>query len=536
MTKRAPGRASCSTSTARPRRSCSTTARASASSGCPQGARGCSIPPSRWPGLADPEGAIRHALLIRSTSDPLPALLRPGMKLTIAFDDISLPLPPMRKPDIRQRVIEAVLDMAAEAGVDDVHIIAALALHRRMTEAELRHAVGDRVYDAFAPHGLLYNHDAEDPDGMVILGETATRRGGADEPAGRRERSASSTSTSTSSLWTVDGSPRQPASRATPRSSTTTTCTPCCTVESFMDQHKSELHTSQLAPGQGLPRRGHQDLPDRDDGQQQHIRLRRADGVAAEARVGMERPRPAHVRRDADRAQGAAHAGQAQDLPVMASPYELTSVQAGEVEAVHKITTENVYRQQLVAVQGQTDILTMGLPYICPYNVNSIMNPILVMCLGLGYFFNMYRGKPLVREGGVLIMSAPHAVGVPPGAPPELHRLLRAGARRHDRPDRDRAEVREAVRRGRVVPPPLPHELRLPRRPSVLHVVLGSARAASTSVGSSSSAATHAPCVASASGRRRRCTTRSRWRPTSSGVTPTITHLHNPPIVMADVT
>jgi hypothetical protein len=35
------------------------------------------------------------------------------------------------------------------------------------------------------------------------------------------------------------------------------------------------------------------------------------------------------------------------------------------------------------------------------------MNPILVMCLGLGYFFNLYRGKPLVREGGVLIMSHP---------------------------------------------------------------------------------------------------------------------------------
>jgi hypothetical protein len=49
----------------------------------------------------------------------------------------------------------------------------------------------------------------------------------------------------------------------------------------------------------------------------------------------------------------------------------------------------------------------MGLPYICPYNVNSVMNPILVMCLGLGYFFNLYRGRPLVREGGVLIMSHP---------------------------------------------------------------------------------------------------------------------------------
>src|SRR5437016_2285243 len=123
--------------------------------------------------LDDPDAAIRHALLNPvGGTEPLPALLRPGMKLTIAFDDVSLPLPPMRRPDIRQRVIEAVLDMAAAAGVDDVQLIAALALHRRMTEAELRHALGDRVYDAFAPHGLLTQHDAEDPDNMLYVGET----------------------------------------------------------------------------------------------------------------------------------------------------------------------------------------------------------------------------------------------------------------------------------------------------------------------------------------------------------------------------
>ncbi|HBU03249.1 MAG TPA: transcriptional regulator, partial [Acidimicrobiaceae bacterium] len=129
-------------------------------------------PAEPLPGLPDPEAAIRHALLEPIDDDPLPELLKPGMKLTIAFDDISLPLPSMRKPDIRQRIIEQVLDMAAAAGVDDVHLIAALALHRRMTEDELRHALGDRVYDAFAPQGALYNHDAEDPDGMVELGRT----------------------------------------------------------------------------------------------------------------------------------------------------------------------------------------------------------------------------------------------------------------------------------------------------------------------------------------------------------------------------
>ena len=78
-------------------------------------------------------------------ADPLPSQLRAGMKLTIAFDDLSIPLPPMRAPDIRQRIIEQVLTMAADAGVDDVQIIAANALHRRMTAAEIKHIVGERV-------------------------------------------------------------------------------------------------------------------------------------------------------------------------------------------------------------------------------------------------------------------------------------------------------------------------------------------------------------------------------------------------------
>ena len=64
--------------------------------------------------LEDPDAAIRDALLNPlGDSSPLPELLFPGMRLTIAFDDISLPLPPMQSPDNRQRVIEAVLDMAA---------------------------------------------------------------------------------------------------------------------------------------------------------------------------------------------------------------------------------------------------------------------------------------------------------------------------------------------------------------------------------------------------------------------------------------
>ena len=51
-------------------------------------------PAEPLPALEHPDAAIREALVNPiGDSDPLPALLRPGMKLTIAFDDISLPLP-----------------------------------------------------------------------------------------------------------------------------------------------------------------------------------------------------------------------------------------------------------------------------------------------------------------------------------------------------------------------------------------------------------------------------------------------------------
>src|SRR4051812_34535000 len=170
------------------------------------------------------------------------------MKLTIAFDDISLPLPPMKRPDIRQRVIEQVLDFAAAAGVDDVHLIAALALHRRMTEDELRHAVGDRVYDAFAPHGLLYNHDAEDPDNLTVVGTTPH-----DEVVEINKRAAESDLLVyvNINIVSMDGGWKSTATglssyRSIQHHHNVKTMEHS---KSFMDRHKSELHSANWRMG-----------------------------------------------------------------------------------------------------------------------------------------------------------------------------------------------------------------------------------------------------------------------------------------------
>src|SRR5450432_1201069 len=122
-------------------------------------------------GLPNREAAVRYALNHPIGCDPLFAQLEPGMKVTIAVDDISLPLPPMATPDFRQTILEIVLDMLAGHGVDDVHIIIANSLHRKMTPWEMKRMVGSTIYNEYYPD-RYYNHDAEWTDGMVKIGET----------------------------------------------------------------------------------------------------------------------------------------------------------------------------------------------------------------------------------------------------------------------------------------------------------------------------------------------------------------------------
>ena len=203
----------------------------------------------------------------------------------------------MRRPDIRQRVIEAVLDLAAAAGVDDVHLIAALALHRRMTEAELRHAVGDRVYDAFAPQRPALQPRRRGPGQPRRPRHHRPGRGRRDQQAGRRERPARLRQ------HQPRGDGRRPQVRPPPGLASYRSIAPPpqrahdAALRSFMDRHAVRAALGQLAHGRRDPQRRREDLPDRDDAQQRHVRPVRPAVDAAEARVGVDRARPGHVHR-----------------------------------------------------------------------------------------------------------------------------------------------------------------------------------------------------------------------------------------------
>jgi lactate racemase len=367
----------------------------------PEGTR-VIYPPDPVEPLADPNVAIERALLEPMEMEPLHELLFPGMKLTIAFDDISLPLPPMQKPDIRQLVIEKVVEKAHARGVEDIHLIAALGLHRRMTPWELRRCLGDRIFKQFHPD-RLYNYDAEDPEGNVKIGDTDR---GEDVTVSRRVAESDLLVYVNINYIPMDGGHKSVHTGLSPYSSIRHHHTPetLRNTRSLMTPESSAMHAS-------IDRMG--ELFD------EHVKVFHIETTlnnSAFPPLFDFMSKPEHEWGPLTRANFLANHKSTQKMPWKAShkifqslvaPHKMTSVQAGATKPVHDETLRKCYEQQLVPVDGQSDVLLLGVPYLGPYNVYSTMNPLLVVNMLLGYLFNLYKGKPLVREGGVLIGTHP---------------------------------------------------------------------------------------------------------------------------------
>ncbi|MFQ5461222.1 MAG: lactate racemase domain-containing protein [Phycisphaerae bacterium] len=359
-------------------------------------------PQEPFPPIPDRMAAIHHALDHPQGDDPLDAQLKAGMKVTIAFDDISLPLPRMRRPDIRQSIIEIVLERLDRAGITDIELICAICLHRRCTPKELKYFVGPKVFRRFWPE-RLYNHDAEDPEGNVLLGTTES---GEEVELNRRAVESDLLIYVNINLVTMDGGHKSvPVGLSTYRSVRHHHNAKMLLEDSsYMDTRRSHFHRSCERMGQVVKKaikiftiettlNGSVFPTQLNFMQKREHHWSLADHLGYQAgRIGLGLL-PGPLRRKAYSALPGGH--------------QLLGVNAGETEAVHAKTLESVHAQQCVAVPGQYDVVILAMPSLGPYNVNSILNPILVNCLGLGYFFNFYRNRPLVRRGGAIVLIHP---------------------------------------------------------------------------------------------------------------------------------
>jgi hypothetical protein len=121
------------------------------------------------PPLGDLDGAVRAALASPLGLARIRDLVRPGARVTIAFDDHTTG----SFGPIRPVAIRAVLEELAQAGVTpaQVRLVCANALHRMCRPAELRRLLDDRLVEDFGAR--LSCHDAEDREQIADLGVTA---------------------------------------------------------------------------------------------------------------------------------------------------------------------------------------------------------------------------------------------------------------------------------------------------------------------------------------------------------------------------
>ena len=354
-------------------------------------------PPESLPAVRDVDGAIREALLHPVDSDPLPdAAARRD-----AADD-----------RLRRHLAAAAADARARhpaadhrAGADDGR-----RRRRRRRRADrgqraapaddrrpsCKHIVGERVFRSFFPQGLLYNHDAEDRDNLLHIGLTdqgedveINRRAAESDllvyvnvnlvADGRRPQVGADRA---GVVQVAAAPPQQPDDGALalvhgPHQVRTCTTPPggwagCSTSTSRSSRSRPRSTTTSSR--------------------------RRYDFLMKREWEWSVKDQASMLGDPARRSRSAPKRLRHKIFHDLRAPYGLTGVNAGETEAVHERTIANVHRQQLVEVQGQSDVLVMGVPYLGPYNVNSAMNPILATCMGLGYFFNSYRGQPVVRQ------------------------------------------------------------------------------------------------------------------------------------------
>lgn len=121
--------------------------------------------------LSDPVAETRRVLREPEDGPPLREMVGQGSKVTIAFPDRVKG--GAQETAHRKVAIPLILEELAVAGVSerDVTLVCAIGLHRKNHYQEIAEYLGKDLVRRFRGKRLI-NHDPEDPDSIVDLGET----------------------------------------------------------------------------------------------------------------------------------------------------------------------------------------------------------------------------------------------------------------------------------------------------------------------------------------------------------------------------
>ena len=305
------------------------------------------------PAPADIAAAVRDAI------GDLRGRVGPGARVTVAFDDPAVFT--MMEPDPRTVAIPAILATLGDAGVAmrDVTLLCANALHCRWTRRELGTILG-APFEHFWPLHRLVCHDAEDRDALVYLGETER---GLEVEVNRAVLD--------SDFFVYLSIPLTPFNGGWK------------SVGVGLSSFRSIRHHHRPFPSSG------QSIMDAR--KSAFPKLLREIGRVIAARLAVDGKSILQV-----------------ELVLSnTTPRGVAGVFAGDTDDAHARALELLRRQMVVEVDGQTDALVIGLPDIDPYSRFTVPNPLLLTNLGCAYTFGLYEERPLVREGGFLVLATP---------------------------------------------------------------------------------------------------------------------------------
>lgn len=121
--------------------------------------------------LEDPVEATRTALRDPLGSRPIHKLVNSNSRVAIGFPDRVKG--GFHATAHRKVAIPLILNELERAGVKDenIRLVCGIGLHRKNTHEEFTEYLGEDIVKRFGYTGII-NHDAEDPEGMAVLGQT----------------------------------------------------------------------------------------------------------------------------------------------------------------------------------------------------------------------------------------------------------------------------------------------------------------------------------------------------------------------------
>jgi len=301
--------------------------------------------------LADLVAAVRDAIAAPVDLPPLRELARGKRRVTIAFDDATVPC----YAPVWSAAIPIVLAELESAGVrrEDVTLVCANALHRRFTHDELATLIGADLVREFGDR--LTCHDAEDPTMIEHLGVTAN---GYDVELSRHV-------TDTDLCVYVN----------------------CSTVRGFSGGWKSicvGLSTYRSIRHHHNP----DDMSMSTERNRMHEMLDEMGDLTLE-RLGDDRIFKIET--------------------ILANPLQVAGIRAGSVDGTRRLALETNRAHmppRRTLLESKADVVIYGVPEWSPYAAFSYLNPILTLIsTGLGYLGGMIEalGKP----GCSVILATP---------------------------------------------------------------------------------------------------------------------------------